>query len=263
MNILVFFIEQIAVALYIFIGVGIILQWRSWSQSKWSYRSTQFELERDIARYRSANAATVFVVLIEAMLIVFGVQQIVAPTLRRMETGISVREQLITDIDFFTPTPGLRATVPFNSEGIIFEAVNPANEILFTATPRPTAVGTIVPNMPGAIGCDGTATLTIPANGMKIFQITEVIGTAYTDNFAQYKLEIKGPGTNDAYLSLEGNTSPVTSEASLGQFNPSPYEPGEYEFRVVVFDTTTDMRASCTVHIVIEEPLPTRTPLAS
>jgi hypothetical protein len=261
MSTVVFLIEQIAIALYIFIGVGIIIQWRNWSQANWSYRSTQFELERDISRYRSANAATGFILLIEAVLIVFGIQNIVAPTLRRMEPGISVQEQLVTDIDFFTPTPGLRATVPFNSDGVIFEAVNPADQPVLTATPRPTAVGTIVANMPDPIGCDGTATLLIPANGMKIFQITEIVGTAFTDNFAQYKLEIKGPGTNDTYHTLEGNTNPVTTEASLGQFNPSPYEPGEYEFRVVVFDTTTTMRASCTMNIVIEDPQPTRTPV--
>ncbi|HEX2621322.1 MAG TPA: hypothetical protein VHL11_14285, partial [Phototrophicaceae bacterium] len=250
--------------LYIFIGLGILLQWRNWSLSRWSYRSTQFELERDISRYQSANAVTTMVLLIEVGLVVFGIQTIVAPTLRKLDTGIDVAQQVITDVDFFTPTPGLRATVPFDVGTIVFESNNPADSILFTATPKPTPVGTIIANPPDPVGCDQPgATLQIPANGMKVFQITEVVGTAFTDNFAEYKLELKGPSTNGNFMSLEGNINPIKENASLGQFNPSPYEPGDYEFRVVVFDSTATMRASCTVNIIIEEPQPTRTPLAA
>lgn len=264
MTTLVYLIEHtaIATALYIFIGTGIVVLWRQWGQQRWHLRATPFELERDLARYRGANVVTGIILLLEMALLVFGIQHVVAPTLRRFETNTDLEAQVITDIDFVTPTPGLRATVPFDVEGVVFEEVNPAEQILFTATPKPTPVGTIVANPPAFIGCDQPgATLQIPANGMQVFQITEVVGTAFTENFAEYKLELKGPGTFDNFLSLEGSSNPVTETASLGQFNPAPYEPGLYEFRVVVFDTTATLRASCTINIYIEEPQPTRTPL--
>jgi hypothetical protein len=46
----------------------------------------------------------------------------------------------------------------------------------------------------------------------------------------------------------------------LGQFVPSFYQPGEYQFRVTVFDSTATLKAACTVNITISEPIPTATP---
>jgi hypothetical protein len=259
---LAFFIEQVAIGLYIFIALGFILLFRNWSMARWAYRATNFELERDFARYRIANAFTGLALLVEAGLIVAGIQNVVAPTLRSFMTMGESSAPIVLDVDFKTPTPGARATIAFAEDSIIFRSDNGANEIFISPTPPPTPVGTIVANAPDAVGCDTpNATLQIPANGMKVFQITEVVGTAFTDNFASYKLEIKGPGTFNNFATLEGSINPVSATGSLGQFNPSPYEPGIYEFRVVVFDTTDTMRASCTVNIYIEEPQPTRTPL--
>lgn len=259
---LAFLVEQIAIGLYIFIALGIIWQWRNWSMARWAYRATQFELERDFARYRRANAFTGMVLLVEFGLIIVGVQNVVAPTLREVDNVDDGAEQIVVNVPFTTPTPGARATVEFNEEGILFEDINPAEEIIFTPTNEPTAVGTIMPNAPEFIGCDSpNATLQIPANGMKVFQITEVVGTAFTESFASYKLEIKGPSTFNNFATLEGGISPVSELGSLGQFNPSSYEPGWYQFRVVVFDTTDTMKASCTINIQIEEAQPTRTPL--
>jgi hypothetical protein len=259
---IVFLIEQLSVGLYIAVIAGMVLLAYRWSNDRWAFRATQFELERDLAKYRSGNAMTGIILLFEAALVIAGVQYIVAPTLRRIEGTMAVVDQIQTDIEFSTPTPGARSTVAFDEAGIIFEDVNPADEIVFTATPAPTPVGTIIANPPEIVGCESeNATLQIPANGMRVFQITEVVGTAFTENFASYKLEIRGPSTFNNFATLEGSISPVEGLGSLGQFNPAPYEPGMYQFRVVVFDTTDTMRASCTVNIEIDEPQPTRTPL--
>lgn len=264
MSAVIFLVEQLAIGLYVFIALGMVFQWRNWSMARWSYRATQFELERDFARYRRANAKTGLVLLMEAGLLIAGVQHVVAPTLRTIEASTITEAQIITVVDFRTPTPGARSTIAFDSDGVIFQDINPAEQIFTTPTPVPTPVGTIVSNPPDVIGCDTeNATLQIPANGMRVFQITEVVGTAFTENFASYKLEIKGAGTFNNFATLEGSISPVEELGSLGQFNPTPYEPGLYQFRVVVFDTTDTMRASCTINIYIEEPQPTRTPLPS
>lgn len=244
-----------------FISIGIALCFREWINARWDFRSTQFELERDIARYRSANAWTVMLLLIEVFLIVVGIQIVVAPTVRAMENIQVAEVSAIEDIAFNTPTAAPPSTVVFEADEVVFEELNPAEAIRPTATEPPTPVGTIVPNAPEPIGCDTpNATLQIPANGMRVFQITEIRGTVFTDNFAFYKLELRG-GIYSNYISLYRGLSPLTELGSLGQFNPTPYEPGLYQFRVVVFDVTETLRASCTINIYIEEPQPTRTPL--
>ena len=88
-----------------------------------------------------------------------------------------------------------------------------------------------------------------------------VLGTAYMDNFAFYKFEIAGPVTGGSFASLEDHTQLVTEVGVLGQFVPSFYEPGLYQFRLSVFDITNSMGPSCTVNIYISAPIPSATPL--
>jgi hypothetical protein len=115
------------------------------------------------------------------------------------------------------------------------------------------------------VGCDTpNATLQVPGNGMIVFEPMLVRGTAYTDNFSFYKFELSGAATggNFAPVPVDG-TNPVQETGDLGQFVPAFYEPGEYRFRVVVFDTTNTVRAVCEMTIFISEPIPTPTPLAT
>lgn len=257
---LIYFIDRIAIALYIFIGLALLLQWRRWNAQRWSYRATQFELEREFARYRSANSLTALLLLFEVGLVVAGVQNVVAPTLREIQQNSGQQTEVIVDIDFRTPTPPPPSTVSFNADIEVFQNINPAEQIFFTATPVPTAVGTLVRNAPESSGCDQDgAKLTFPINGLKVFQIVEVTGQAYADNFSSYKLELRGPGTFNNFVTLEGSGTAVREEGALGQFNPSLYEPGLYQFRLVVFDITDTMKSACMVNIYLEEPLPTPT----
>jgi hypothetical protein len=50
MSSIVFLIENIAIALYVFIALGIVWMWRRWGAARQEYRETYFELERGIAR---------------------------------------------------------------------------------------------------------------------------------------------------------------------------------------------------------------------
>jgi hypothetical protein len=134
--------------------------------------------------------------------------------------------------------------------------------VLATPTLTPTPVGTIVPNAPPVIGCgEPGATLQIPANGMRVFEPIRVVGTAFVDDFAFYKFEIAGPATGGNFAPLEDQTQLVGEIGDLGQFVPSFYEPGEYRFRLSVFDITNTMGPSCTVTIYISAPIPSPTPL--
>jgi|FLYN01.1.fsa_nt_gi hypothetical protein len=258
---LVFLVEQIANGLYILIGVGVLLAWRSWMRARREYRSTHFELERQLARYQRANAATTLAVLLELFLIVFGIQRVVAPTIRATASNIPLPGQNI-EPPFITPTPSFNTNAQIDISGVQIGEDDPAQSVLATPTLTPTPVGTIIPNVPTPADCNTEkAFLQVPANGMVVFEPINVMGAATTDNFAFYRFELKGPQTFGNFAQIGDYTQPVASIGELGALLPSVYEPGEYQFRLTVFDITQTLRASCTVTIFISEPIPTPTPL--
>lgn len=263
MTALVFLIDQLALGLYILIGVGVFLSIRGLLRAHAAYRQTYFELERDIARGQQADALTILVLLIEVALMILGIQRVVAPTVRDTLAVAQTFDTVVEDGLFITPTASfLEGGVPIDASGIVLEEEDPAQRVLATPTLTPTPVGTIIPNAPAPIGCNtDNAMLQIPANGMVVFEPIAIVGRAYTDNFAFYRFEIKGETTFDAFAVIGEYTSPVEALGELGQFIPAFYEPGKYQFRVTVFDSTNTVRASCEQTIYISDPIPTPTPL--
>ncbi len=261
MTTLVFLIEQLALGLYILLGVAIFLTWRRWRRARRELRATNFELEKDLARGSYQDSITTLVLLIEIALVIIGIQRVVAPTIRLNMTG-STEIQAVNDGQFDTPVPAFDPNAQIDPSGINLTPDALQLRVLATPTLTPTPVGTIVPNAPGAIGCtDPGAMLQIPANGMRVFEPIRVIGTAFMDNFAFYKFEISGPVTGGNFASLEDHTQMAQQMSDLGQFVPSFYEPGLYQFRLSVFDITSTMGPSCTVNIYISAPIPSATPL--
>ncbi len=265
MSSLIFLIEQMATGLYIITAVAVVVAARSWLRASSAYRGTYFELERDIARYRRGNAFTALVLLIEFGLIIVGIQRVVAPTLRENMRDQPQRQiAVVSDGEFRTPVPPTFSAQVIDPSNVQLGEIDPAQQIQPTPTLTPTPVGTIVPNAPAAQCISPEAQLQIPANGMIVFEPIPVVGIATTDNFAFYRFELKGESTsgNFATIGVDG-TQPVAQLGALGQFVPSFYAPGEYQFRISVFDTSSAPRASCTVTIYISAPIPTPTPLGT
>lgn len=259
MTVIVFLIEQLAIGLYVFIGIGIFLALRRFTRARFELRATRFELQRDFARYSRANALTTLVLLVEAGLLVFGVQQYVAPTMRTVLDLSPAIEDVIVDLDFSTPTAAPLAQINIDEESIQLGNFN-SNEVRITPTPTATPVGTIEA-APTAVGCDSPgAQLQIPANGQVIQNIVPVTGVAYTDDFATFKLEIAGAFTDGQFATMESITQETREMGVLSQFNPALYEEGTYQFRLAVFDITDTLRESCSVTIYIRPPSPTATP---
>jgi len=262
MNAIIFLIERTSIGLYILIAVAVVWYGRRWLAARYAFRATQFELERDLARYQIANALTAVVLLAELGLMISGVERVVAPTMREQvaEADLLV-EAPVEDLPFYTPTPPPPQTPEFDTGGVDLGAPE-VQAVFFTPTPTPTPVGTIEPNAPSAVGCDTpNAILQVPANGMRVFQPIAVMGTAYIDNFAYFKLEISGPTTNNRFAVIGQMAAPVELVGGLAQFNPAPYDPGLYQFQVMVFDITDTLKASCQVNIYISAPVPTPTDL--
>lgn len=266
MTVVVFFIEQVALGLYILLGAGMLWMLLRWSRARRQWRSTAFELERDMYRYQQANALTTLILLVEAGLIVLGVQQVVAPTLRQASPAATAAIAAAVDAPFATPTlPNVSlGSSPIDASGVIIDGGQEIGRVQVTAVPTPTPVGTILPNPPPVDGCETpNAQLQVPANGMLVFEPMRVIGTAFSDDFSFYRFEISGPSTLGSFALLAEYTQPATAMSDLGQFVPAFYEPGRYEFRLTVFDINRTLRAACKVTITISAPVPTATPLGS
>jgi hypothetical protein len=136
------------------------------------------------------------------------------------------------------------------------------NQILITPTLAPTAVGTINPDAPKALGCDTPgATLQVPANGQTIYDSLTVRGTASVPNFSLYKFELSGPSTGGSFTPVGDKTAAMPQLGTLGQLNLNAFQPGSYKFRLAVFDTTGTLKASCTVNVELRARPATATPL--
>ena len=135
MTTLVFLIEQIAVGLYILVGVGMLIVFRWWIGLRRELRATQFELERDIYRYRIANAFTLFIILAELGLVVLGVQQVVAPTIRHSSDITVSINQVVEDGFAPSPTP---APVQFGNSPIDASGVQIGEQDIVQVVATPT-----------------------------------------------------------------------------------------------------------------------------
>ncbi len=263
---LVFLIEQIAIGLYILCALGALLGLRSLLLARQQLQGAQFELQKELASFRVANAATAILLSLELALAVVAIAQVVAPTLRANPPKNVVVVQEVAEVPFVTAAPGslIVGTPPPNfSEGVEIQGIEDQLNLAPFATPTltPTPVGTIVADAPAAIGCDtDQASLTIPANGMIVHEAVNVVGTANTADFAFYRFELNGPETNNVWAKLAEYTLPVVN-GNLGQLVPSQLTPGEYKFRLMVFDITSAPRATCTITIFVSAPIPTATPL--
>lgn len=129
----------------------------------------------------------------------------------------------------------------------------------WTATPvpsfTPTATiltiinGTPIPRTPA---CDfAGAFLQTPFDGMVISEPITVIGVATDDQFATYKLELGGPSTNGSVVVISESQQPLSDIGVLGEFDPSRFQPGDYVFRLTIFDNGGTLRAACVVSIII------------
>ena len=262
MTAIIALIDQVAIGIYFLIAAGILFALRRYLIHGEEYRSSYFELERDLARYRRTNAVTLIIFLIEFAIIIVGVQLVIVPELvdeRRLQELLA--ETRAEDGIFETPVPPQPAADLGIDPVVLPRSVDTSGQIQATPLPTPTAVGTIIPADP-PIGCESPeAQLQIPGNGMRVFQPVPVVGTVYTDQFSYASVEINGPSTRGNFQLIDDQLSEVREAAEFSLFVPAGYEQGEYQFRLMVYDITNTLKASCLVHIYISAPLPTLTPV--
>jgi len=274
---MVFFLEQIANGLYLVCAAAILLSLRSLLLSRRELWAAEFELEREQAQRRQASAITWTLGMIEIILMIYAIAHVVAPTLRNDLISSGNGPGAPIDVALVTSTPGGDGMLvnaqgtPLGSDSIgammltVTAAAQSADggpALVATPTISPTPVGTIIPGMPAPVGCTTPdAWLEVPANGQVIFDSLTVIGTANVPNFAFYRFELNGPSTGSNFAPFGGDkTTSVVKKGVLGQLVLSPFQPGQYTFRLSVFDSHNTLKASCAVQVFIRERPPTVTP---
>ena len=102
-----YFIDRISIGIYILIAVVILWMLRRWLREQSQFRSTFFELERDLSRNKQANVITTIIILIQFALILVGIQRSVVPVLAAVDAfnERAAEIQVIQDGTFNTPTP--------------------------------------------------------------------------------------------------------------------------------------------------------------
>ncbi len=119
--------------------------------------------------------------------------------------------------------------------------------ILETPTPVPSST----PVVDATAGCDSPkSTLTSPLAGAIVSGLVEVQGVAAIDNFAFYVLELSTLGEN--WLTVyTGNESTSEDGGPMGSWNADLQEPGNYAFRLTVYNSSGGAPEPCIIPITI------------
>jgi hypothetical protein len=242
------FIERIAPGLYILLGLGAVVFFVRWRKARQTYLDANFELVRDLAGQQQNRMFIRWFAFFALAIAVVFIQQFLAPSLALNQQAAATATEIGTI--FITTT-----SQPAGDVDIGDLVSGNSSDPEATPTVEHTPVGTIIPNAPPPQGCDSPrASLQIPTNGMRVFETIEVTGTANAENFASYKLELSGPGTSNIFAVISQSTTPSPDPGVLGQIVAMAFEPGEYQFRLTVFDTSNTLVAACLVNISISTP---------
>lgn len=249
-------IEQIAPAIYIFGAGAVVLNFFQFLNARHRRRTTSFSLERELAERHGGAAFTRMVFAFQLIVTVWGLSSQGAPT---WEAGLSESPVEVNIRPFMTSTPA--GGSDFNPPDQ-FVVQGDDFSIPQTAPPPSTPAGTIIPSQDRRNCIRDRAWIEFPENGMVIFDATTILGTANIENFAFYRFEIRSarPGENFAPIPADYAIPVPQANGVLGQITPYNFLPGEYRFRIVVFDTANEPKANCEITIHIQEPQPSPTP---
>jgi hypothetical protein len=226
---------------YIGLAAGAAIYLRALLRANRLLHSTVFGLEREqLYARRSAAFSMLFICLFLAVTF-YIVLHLIVPAMQAQPRPSR-------------STPGVLFTLsaPTGPALVAPQATLSPEQITSIAlgTPLPTATATPA-LLPAGAGCENpSATLTAPAFGQSVAGPVEVKGTANIADFAFYKLEINGPSTGGNWQTLSAGSAPVV-DGVLGQWDSSIYIPGNYNFRLVVYDASGNWPPPCVVPINI------------
>ena len=250
--------------IYIICGLGLLWYLNELIRSQGALRRSMFGLERETS-LRTRNKALLFVFIFGAIVITVAyvntsIRPTLPPELLRPPTPtinanfaptISPTES--TPVLPASPTSPIAPTVTLDGQpslpltGTITTTVAAPQD-----TPLPVNTQVVTPSQEIA-GCAPDAIITEPHEGATVLGLLNVFGSANTDNFSYYEIEISGPQTNDRWASLVGRriTQPVADGILAGNVNLSPWAPGTYEIRLTISNQDEQVTHQCGVSILL------------
>jgi len=242
---------QFTLGIYIFLGLFAIFFIRQiWIARRDQTRSI-FSMEREDASSKITNGFIGLMVIFGIILGVFYLNATIpqiAPPPANTPTATPVIEIPPTPTSPIllptpTPTSTPTTTIPLTTSA--------TSEFTTFSTPQLVPVATLPtsslgqpPNCP-IIG----NRIVQPGNGAQVAGMVQIYGSAMGDNFDYYKFEFRVPNGNWAFIQ---NYHVAVSDGVLGFWNSDTVPPGEYEFRLLVVDTTGNYPEPCTVRLIVQ-----------
>lgn len=220
------YLKEYEIIIYLVIGILAAWQLRKFILAWEELRAAAFGLERESAQGRLNSAAVILVLMILAVVIVYGLVTFLAP-------AVPGADQIPT------PTLDLLATPTYTLEPESESSVSPTEEPFETQEQDQTS------------GClPGEVLISSPADGDAVRDVVEVEGTVDIPDFGFYKFEVSRSDAENWLTIQAGDT--FKNEEQLGFWDTTQLEPGLYNLRLVVFDNQGNQRDPCQVTVTVE-----------
>ncbi len=199
-----------------------------------------FTLERENATVRITRA---FIGLIIVIGLMFGVYylSLVTPTIVPPPPNTPTPPPIVIPP---TPTPPPLLPTPTSSPTSPPPTVATVEQEEIP-TPTPNLSSGQVPNCPNP-----GVRIIQPGDGAQVDGVLQITGAAFIDNFDYYKFEFRVLSTDQWHFISRFN-APVI-DGVLGSWNSDTVSPGNYEFRLVVVDTTGNFPEPCAIRLNIQ-----------
>ena len=271
--------------IYIICALGLLWYLNELFRGQGTASRAMFGLERETA-LRTRNKALILVVIFSAIVAVVvyvntNIRPDLPPELLRPPTpavrnGLApataptIQTEVLPD-EPPSPTSPLAATVtlfsatssPLTTTQVATATIEttgtvdiPSPAELPEPALTPTTAETTVSSQPS--GGAPNAIITEPREDASILGLLNVFGSANTDDFSYYEIEIRGPQTNERWASLVGRRilQPVSNGILAGNVNLSAWTSGQYEIRLSIINQTGEITHQCHVSIILRSAVP-------
>jgi len=259
--------------IYIICGLGLLWYLNELIRSQSALRRAMFGLERETA-LRTRNKALLLVIFftsVAAAVIYVNTEvrstlppELLRPPTPTISSGFSptIAPTESTPDTPPTPTSPIAPTVTLSAQSAptltgtltitvpITDELPIPTDVQQPALPTPSLEPTIGVEVSG---CSPEAIISEPREDATVLGLLNLFGSANTDDFGYYEIEIRGPQTNDRWASLIGRriSQPVVDGILAGNVNLSPWTPGAYEIRLLVSNSDEVVTHQCNVSIVL------------
>ena len=247
MAVLVKIISDYSAWIYAACAVAALFLLRTAFMARKERRQAAFTLERETAINRTHSTLRWAILVLALMGLTYGVSTYLS---KAVEPIIAEADPTPTPVFLIdTPTPTAAPVTPTVAETA---SETPTPRPRATPRPTPTEPPTPTPAKPVVVApscADGRAIILEPGMGQRISGPAVLIGTAATDGFSYYKIEVKpavGAGDFGFYLRRD---APVTN-GTLGTWDPAGLPAGDYLLRLVTVDATGNF-GQCTVQVTV------------